>query len=82
MASTGGWDKQAACRTADPELFFPLTYHNTKLIDRAKSVCHGCPVRAACLAYALDSPDQTADGIWGGLTPQDRRRARSGRTAA
>lgn len=34
--------------------------------------CGPCPVRAQCLAYALDHPG--IDGIWGGLTRWERER--------
>ncbi|MET8864643.1 WhiB family transcriptional regulator [Nonomuraea sp. NPDC004580] len=76
MASIRTWSDRAACRTADPELFFPLTYNDAKQIKRAKSFCHACPALQDCLNYALDNPDRTTDGIWGGTTPEERRRIR------
>jgi WhiB family transcriptional regulator, redox-sensing transcriptional regulator len=38
----------------------------------AKSVCQRCLVRDDCLHYALDNDPLV--GIWGGLTPSERRR--------
>jgi WhiB family transcriptional regulator, redox-sensing transcriptional regulator len=70
------WEELAACRGADPELFFPVSSTGPSLaqIRRAKAVCAGCPVREACLAYALDTRQEF--GIWGGLDEQERRRLR------
>lgn len=38
---------------------------------RARVVCMGCPVRAICLAEALDNRIEW--GVWGGLTERERR---------
>ena len=38
---------------------------------RASRVCTGCPVRAECLAEALDN--RIEYGIWGGKTERERR---------
>jgi WhiB family transcriptional regulator, redox-sensing transcriptional regulator len=65
------WRERAACRDADPELFFPLgtTDANLLQIDAAKRICRTCPVREPCLRWALDSGDA---GVWGGTTEQER----------
>ena len=80
------WEKRGLCRKADPAWFFPPIYDNARPeVRAAKNVCRGCPVLDACLTFALDNPSKTVDGIWGGLTPRERRRARAtraGRTAA
>lgn len=61
------WPGHAACRGAAPdELFVPGAAQN-----RAKAVCMGCPVRAECLADALDN--RIEFGIWGGMTERERR---------
>ena len=61
------WTAQAACTTADPdELFVTGAAQN-----RAKAVCMGCPVRAECLADALDN--RVEFGVWGGMTERERR---------
>lgn len=73
------WQQQAACRSKDPELFFPIGDSGPALIhaEEAKQVCRTCPVRADCLDYALDNPTRTEDGIWGATTPPERRAMRS-----
>ena len=61
------WTTSAACRTNDPdELFVQGAAQN-----RAKQVCLGCPVRAECLADALDN--RVEFGVWGGMTERERR---------
>jgi WhiB family transcriptional regulator, redox-sensing transcriptional regulator len=70
------WRRWASCRDHDPELFFPTattgpTYEAQ--VAAAKAVCAGCPVRAACLAEALES---IPEGIAGGMTEQERRSTR------
>lgn len=67
------WLRRGACRSSDPELFFPLAPTPVQEA-RAKGVCAGCQVLADCRDYALRSGE--ADGIWGGMTPEERRRAR------
>jgi WhiB family redox-sensing transcriptional regulator len=49
------------CWDADPELFFA---DEPADVERAKSVCRGCPVRLACLSCALDRGEPW--GVWGG----------------
>jgi WhiB family redox-sensing transcriptional regulator len=67
------WQHHAACRYEDPELFFPIGTAGPALeaIDKAKAVCRGCPVREQCLELALSSGQDS--GVWGGLTPTERR---------
>ena len=68
------WRDQAACRDADPELFFPDgdTRSTRAQVKTAKLICRGCPVSATCLSWALASGQEA--GIWGGLTEDERRR--------
>ncbi|MFF0484930.1 WhiB family transcriptional regulator [Streptomyces sp. NPDC004435] len=55
------------CRTGNAdELFVAGAAQN-----RAKALCAGCPVRAECLAYALD--ERVEYGVWGGMTERERR---------
>ncbi|QYC38604.1 Transcriptional regulator WhiB [Nonomuraea coxensis DSM 45129] len=68
-----GWLRRGACRSSDPDLFFPLAPSPLQEA-RAKAVCAGCQVLEECRAYALRAGE--SDGIWGGLTPQERRRSR------
>ena len=65
------WVDDALCAQTDPELFFPNKGANA---SAAKATCKACPVRAECLAEALSDP--TLDGVWGGLTPMERRAVR------
>lgn len=77
------WFARAACRDEDPELFFPIGAAGPGLAQaaEAKAICQRCPVREACLAYALATGQDA--GIWGGLTEEERRllRRRSRRRA-
>ena len=67
------WLDAGACRTEDPELFFPITASgpSARQIDAAKAVCHRCGVQDQCLHYALES--HQSDGVWGGLSEEERR---------
>lgn len=67
------WQDRAECIGSDPELFFPDTYKgpNLKIVQKAKAVCERCTVTEQCAEYALNA--QETDGIWGGLTPDERR---------
>jgi len=38
---------------------------------KARELCDGCPVKRNCLAFALYYGEE--EGIWGGLTPDERR---------
>jgi len=59
-----------AC-TGRPELFFgpdsfedePPAEHAAR-VEAAQKLCAACPVRLACLAYALKTRPET--GVWGG----------------
>ncbi|PZS35892.1 MAG: transcription factor WhiB [Pseudonocardiales bacterium] len=49
------------CRQEDPELWFAESPAD---LETAKSYCLGCPLRAACLAGALERGEPW--GVWGG----------------
>ena len=79
-----GWHKQAACRGMSP-VFFGARFESPRpsrkvriAIMTAKDICAACPVRNLCLDFALDHDEEF--GIWGGLTPRERRMVRA-RTA-
>lgn len=78
----GGWRADAACRGEDPELFFPVGSAGpaSGQIAEAKQICARCPVREACLEFALRTGQNY--GIWGGLTEDERRKLRRRRRAA
>ncbi|MGP7998331.1 MAG: WhiB family transcriptional regulator [Streptosporangiaceae bacterium] len=42
---------------------------------QAKAICHACPVREPCLAWALSHG--ISSGVWGGTTDEERRAIRS-----
>jgi WhiB family redox-sensing transcriptional regulator len=70
------WTDHAACRGSDPEVFFPVGYAGPALDQEAmaKAICAGCSVRTDCLEWALRAGEP--DGVWGGTTPEERRRLR------
>jgi WhiB family redox-sensing transcriptional regulator len=74
MIATSSWWEQAACRSADPDLFFPISRRGVghSEIATAKAICVSCSIRQRCLEYALDTGQE--HGVWGG-TSEDERRA-------
>jgi WhiB family redox-sensing transcriptional regulator len=70
------WRSRAACRSSDPDLFFPGGTEGPFVdeILAAKAVCRSCPVEGQCLQYAFETNQVT--GIWGGTTEDERRRRR------
>jgi WhiB family redox-sensing transcriptional regulator len=71
------WREDAACRHVDPDMFFPvgMTGPALRQIDEAKRICRTCPVRAPCLAWALEN--EVTSGVWGGATENERRSIRA-----
>ncbi len=70
---TEQWRRAAACRDMETELFFPRGETGAPLEQTlaAKAVCAACPVRGACLEFAMGTRQEY--GIFGGLTEQERR---------
>jgi WhiB family redox-sensing transcriptional regulator len=71
-----GWQRRAACRGPQAEMFFPPVTPERKderqaRERRAKDICSSCAVRSQCLAYALRIREP--HGIWGGLNEHERR---------
>ncbi len=71
-------EDQLPCRRENPELFFAESPSDVEL---AKALCGTCPVRAACLAGALERREPW--GVWGGqlllqgvVIPRKRPRGR------
>ena len=71
-------DSGLPCRIADPELFFAESPADLEL---AKALCTTCPLRAECLAGALERAEPW--GVWGGelfaqgvVIPRKRPRGR------
>lgn len=81
---------KARCLGADPSLFFPdfvddegndvyddgtifESYGDTdEFYSEAREICNLCPMREACLDYAM--LHRIRFGMYGGLTPIERRR--------
>ena len=71
-------DFDLPCRAQDPELFFAESPAD---VEFAKSLCLDCPVKAQCLASALERREPW--GVWGGelflqgvVVPRKRPRGR------
>jgi WhiB family redox-sensing transcriptional regulator len=64
------WVALAACRDADPEVFF--SNGDAAGTAVALRICAGCPVAEECLEWALLA--RASFGVWGGTTEQERRR--------
>lgn len=64
------WMADARCAEVDPDLWFPEMGSKA---STAKQICETCPVRAACLEYALQHQEY---GIWGATSERDRARIR------
>lgn len=70
------WMQEAACQGEPVEHFFP-SGDSPALYELGRLVCRDCPVRKDCLEYALR--ERLDDGLWGGLTVDERRRIRRDR---
>jgi WhiB family redox-sensing transcriptional regulator len=71
-------DKPVPCRDGDSRLWFA---EDPEDLELAKAHCRGCPLRAACLAGAIERREPC--GVWGGeifdrgqILPAKRRRGR------
>lgn len=66
------WRAHAECRGTDPNTFVPEGRGNgLRLYLEARQICDRCPVKTACLDHALSNGEDM--GMWGGLTPNERR---------
>ena len=78
------WYDLAQCIGTDQLVFFPESagrnkgqaQENPKIVleNIAKSICRVCVVSDKCLEYALET--NQSNGIWGGKTPDERRKIR------
>ncbi|HYP46036.1 MAG TPA: WhiB family transcriptional regulator [Propionibacteriaceae bacterium] len=73
MTTSTSWRWRGACLRVDPELFFPVgtTGRAHRQAERAKHVCADCPVREACLDFAVTAGIE--HGVWGGYSEEERR---------
>ena len=74
VAAREDWWSAAACRSCDPDLFFPVSSSGLamKQVTEAKKVCAQCPVRPECAAQSLTAREPY--GVWGGFTETERLR--------
>ena len=72
----GDWRHLAACRSTEPDLFFPIgtTGPAVDQIEAAKRVCRGCDAQEPCLDFALATNQES--GVWGGTSEEERRKLR------
>ena len=74
--AAAGWRARAACRTSDPEIFFPVAENCTaydEAVAAAKRVCARCPVQAECRVWAIYA---LPHGVAGGMDEDERHQAR------
>ena len=77
ITGPGDWRGNAACRDADPDLFFPIgtTGPALRQVQEALRICQTCPIQVRCLAWALEQG--VTDGVWGGTTAEQRHATRT-----
>ena len=63
------WMDDASCAEVGPDLFF-VDPNQRADAERAKQFCRRCPVRKACLEYAVSN--KFIDGVWGATTGAER----------
>jgi hypothetical protein len=72
------WKDDASCGKMNLKksdlIFFPsIQNKRSNRWDQGKKICLGCPVSKECLAEAIYSTPVINEGLWGGLTPFERR---------
>lgn len=77
-ASRPAFHADALCREYPEVDFFARTAAG---IQAAKAVCGRCLVQQDCRNYGIVNEAPAGNGVWGGLSPDDRRRVRAGRAA-
>lgn len=76
LATITDWQRRAACRGPQSEVFYPPAKFERKIERRererlAKAICASCGVQGTCLNDAVVRDEQ--HGIWGGLNEGDRK---------
>lgn len=84
LADRWDWQSLAACRRADPSLFFAGDAERAgarrRREEAALAVCAGCPVQLECLAHAVQVHEPY--GLWGGLSEGELHRRYEAAVAA
>lgn len=63
----------AACRSVDPELFFPESFMTPYVEETLRNLCMNCAIWRDCYDYALT---HKVDGYWAGTSSAERKRIR------
>lgn len=67
-----------ACANTPPAVFFPIPIGAGKdsgvdeRWEYPRTICKRCPDQAECLTFALEHRER--DGMWGSLSPLERRK--------
>lgn len=81
MAATPSFPNAACADTTNPDLFFPDTKDElNKVLPTVRETCGSCVHQLECLKFALD--EGIEHGIWGGMTPAERKRIQPRRKRA
>lgn len=74
----GEWADRALCKdSGHPDAWFPEKAGPGDIVSTtfAKAICRRCPVRNPCLQYALRHESGVYRwGVYGGLSPEERRK--------
>lgn len=77
------WDyEEPLCAEVGVDIFFAIDSDDKQLVahsttyKEAKEICRKCPHQAECAEWGVANE---VHGVWGGLTPSDRRHLRRGR---
>jgi WhiB family redox-sensing transcriptional regulator len=75
MLARPAWMSDAACREHPEISFFPRRGED---VGPARAICDGCLVSDECLDHACSTGwlGVPAQGIWGGTSARERKRAR------
>jgi hypothetical protein len=78
MSTAPSWDERARCRGYF-DVFFPALRGDAKHVNHTQALrfCVSCPVKRQCLELAMAAEGSAAAGarygVFGGLTPAQRR---------